>query len=54
MPGTIYNKMQTIVWSKYVKQLAVESRIHTNVTGHWATIAAHGKIQQLFNLLYNQ
>ncbi|KAI0448461.1 hypothetical protein F5B21DRAFT_497473 [Xylaria acuta] len=54
MAGTIYDKMQTIVWSKYVKQLAVESKISNSLTGVWAEVAAHGKIQELFNLPHNR
>ncbi|KAF2969221.1 hypothetical protein GQX73_g4328 [Xylaria multiplex] len=54
IPGTIYDKMQTIVWSKYVRQLAVESKISSKVIGVWATIAAHGYIYKLFNLPYNR
>ncbi|KAI0423822.1 hypothetical protein F5Y09DRAFT_354502 [Xylaria sp. FL1042] len=54
MPGTVYDKMQTIVWSKYTKQLAVESKIPDAVTGMWADIAAHGLIHKLFNLPHNR
>ncbi|KAI0185230.1 hypothetical protein EV127DRAFT_515486 [Xylaria flabelliformis] len=50
MPGTIYDKMQTIVWSKYIKQLAVESKIPKELSGVWAELAAYGKIYELFNL----
>jgi hypothetical protein len=54
MSGTIYDKMQTIIWSKYIKQLAVESKIPKDVHGVWANIAAHGVIHRLFNLPFNR
>ncbi|KAI0547241.1 hypothetical protein F4679DRAFT_374988 [Xylaria curta] len=50
MAGTMYHRMQSIVFSKYVHQLAVESRIPKAIHGVPAAIAGYTLIQKLFNM----
>ncbi|TRX87937.1 hypothetical protein FHL15_011169 [Xylaria flabelliformis] len=50
MSGTMYHRMQSIVFSKYVHQLAVESRIPKSLHGVPAAIAGYSLIQTLFNM----
>ncbi|KAI0467902.1 hypothetical protein F4859DRAFT_524740 [Xylaria cf. heliscus] len=50
VPGTMYHRMQSIVFSKYVHQLAIESKIPKSVRGFPATIAGYSLIQGLFNM----
>ncbi|KAI3316762.1 hypothetical protein HD806DRAFT_516838 [Xylariaceae sp. AK1471] len=50
MPGTMYHRMQTTIFSKYVHQLAVEAKIPKTVRGYAATLAGYSLIQKLFNM----
>ncbi|XXG99542.1 hypothetical protein Hte_005881 [Hypoxylon texense] len=54
MPGTLYDRMQTIIWSKYIRQLAVESRIHENVRGVLADIASYTLLFNLFSMPHHR
>ncbi|KAI0377893.1 P-loop containing nucleoside triphosphate hydrolase protein [Hypomontagnella monticulosa] len=54
MPGTLYDNMQSIIWAKYTRQLAVESRIHEDVCGVLADIAAYTLIFNLFSMPYHR
>ncbi|KAI0096176.1 hypothetical protein F4776DRAFT_669579 [Hypoxylon sp. NC0597] len=54
MPGTLYDSMQTIVWSKYARQLAVESRIHEDVRGVLADIASYTLLFNLFSMPHHR
>ncbi|RYP77428.1 hypothetical protein DL771_001223 [Monosporascus sp. 5C6A] len=49
VPNTIYDRLEGIIWKKYVRQLAVESSIPRAVTGPLADVAAHSLIQRMFN-----
>ncbi|XXG99537.1 hypothetical protein Hte_005876 [Hypoxylon texense] len=48
--NTLYDRMQTIIYSKYVRQLAVESRIDDSVRSVVAEIAAYSVLFNLFNM----
>ncbi|KAI1765259.1 hypothetical protein GGR53DRAFT_281151 [Hypoxylon sp. FL1150] len=54
MPGTLYDRMQAIVWSKYVRQLAVESRIHDTVRGVLADITSYTLLFNLFSMPHHR
>lgn len=52
--GTMYDRMQTIVWTKYVPQLGVESTIPDTIHNELAKIAAYTILGMLFNMPYNR
>ncbi|KAI1765258.1 P-loop containing nucleoside triphosphate hydrolase protein [Hypoxylon sp. FL1150] len=51
---TLYDRMATIVWSKYVRQLAVESRIHDSVKSTLAEISAYSILYRMFHMGFHR
>ncbi|KAF3068361.1 putative snf2 family helicase protein [Daldinia childiae] len=52
--GTMYDRMQTIIWSKYIPQLGVESTIPDTIHNEPAKIAAYTILSLLFNMPFNR
>ncbi|KAI0096179.1 hypothetical protein F4776DRAFT_669584 [Hypoxylon sp. NC0597] len=54
VPGTMYDRMETIVWSKYIRQLAVESKISEMVHGVLAEIAGYSILYNMFDMPHHR